>query len=208
MDTAANLGSDSLPHYQLLKEQTSIDPDTIYSTLISQRLTLRDAEMKAGPYTVLLSTATDPKASEMKRFKKGSPDKIVPTRSYITNEKAHTKPISKKMISRAYKHLGLKIELACDDATVVKGTIISLVRTLDAELMHSGQNDVNSDFDRPGLRSQTIADWLNWILKRKYNIDSKYTKDQVRQMLKKKTKSEDENKNKYAGRFTTPLIAF
>lgn len=197
----------SFPHYKELQNKTSIDPYMIYYTLIKQRLTLDDAVMHMGPYTFLLHGMVDTKASEMKRFKNGSPDKVIPDQSCKTTTPIR-KLVSKKAISRTYRHLNPKKERACSREIVIKGAVISLVRTLNAVLDDSGKVDMGSHFDRPGNRYQAIADWLNWVFKKNYKIDTNYTYDQVRQMLKKKNKSDSENKNKYSGRFTTPLIAF
>lgn len=198
--SGTDFGTESLPHFEDLKTKTSIDPRMIYSTLVAQRLTIWDAVVNLGPYCFRLLDMTDTEASEMKRFTDGSPERFIPKHRYITDEKSNGKPISKRLVTRAYKHLSPKSDRACTGKMVVKGAIISLVRTLDAVLEHSGDNDMGSDFDRPGERHRVIADWLNWALERGYKIKGDYDQEQVRQMLK--------IKNKYAGRFSTPLIAF
>lgn len=197
---------ESFPYYDLIKNKTSLNPDEISNILIRQRLTLKDAHLHIGPYCFELRPMIDEKQSEMKRFKKYSADLVLPTQEIFVDQ--YSRLVSKKVIKRAYSHLNPKKERACGGRIVIKGVIISLVRTLDHLLIHSGENDFASEFDKPGFRHQVIAEWVNWVFKYNYDIKATYNKDQIRQMLKLKNKSESENKNKYSGRFSTSLIEF
>lgn len=193
-------GVETLPHYADLIMKTSIDPSVIYSTLIAQRLTVDDGVVNLGPSSFRLLDMTDTRASEMKRFKKNAPKRFIPQPRYITTAKTASKSVSQKMVTRSYDHLNPKSEPTAGGKMVIKGAIISLVRTLEAVLVDSGNRDMASDFDRPGKRRQVIADWVNWALKRSYKIEARFSEEHVRQMLK--------NQNKYSGRYTTPLVGF
>ncbi|MGE3683030.1 MAG: hypothetical protein AB7G93_15000 [Bdellovibrionales bacterium] len=200
----------TLPHFKELQEKTSIDPYMIHYALIRQRLTLKDAVMHVGPYSFDLEVMVDKNQSEMKRFKKGSESKELPTRSNRKRALPYTKPVSRNAIARAYKHLNPRTERACRDEIVIKGTVTSLVRALNEELIWSGDHDMASDFNRPGIRHQTIADWINWVLERNYKLKANYTRGQIQQMLKKAAKGAKTrgDRNKYSGRFTTCILEF
>ncbi|MEZ4871336.1 MAG: hypothetical protein R2827_03630 [Bdellovibrionales bacterium] len=186
---------EDLPHYELIESIPSLSSNCIYTTLISQRLTVRDAYINVGSYCFRVADMIDEKASELKRVKKGALEFFIPMKDYITTELPHKKPVSKKAVIRAYRHLGPKRERSCEHEIVMKGTLISLVKALDEMLIGSSEEDVQSPFEKSELRYSTIAEWINWVFMVCYGITSSYNGEQVRQMLEKPSK--------YSGRFVT-----
>ncbi len=187
--------NDVLPHEDLLKEKTSIDPALVYSALISQRLTVKDAYIEVGPYCFPISDMIDVSESEQKRVKRGAPNSFIPPRDYITTDPPYTKSVSKAAVLRAYKKVGPRTEKSCEDRLVMKGTLISIARSLNDLLIYSGEHDMGSDFDKSELRYDVIADWINWMFLKCYGINSRYSGEQIRQMIK--------SKSSYLGRFVT-----
>lgn len=187
---------EALPHYELLEHKTSIDPNDIYTTLIAQRLTVDDAHIEVGQYCIPLSDLIYKAPLERKRPKKGVTCTVPETENFLLEES--NDKISASSVNAAIDVLNPRAEPSCEGKMVVKGRVISVVKMLNDLLLASAEKDMASPFDSSSLRHSTIAAWLNWTFKSCYGINSSYSSEQVRQMLKKNISS---------GRFATPLLA-
>jgi hypothetical protein len=169
-------GPVSVPHEDLLEKFTSIKSEWIYETLIKQRLTSRDGLI------------------EIDRS-------CFPVRDliYESNEKSERKRLQEEPIRDALDSLSPRREKACKGSIILKGKMISLVVSLEALLREFKTKGRANPFNRSPVRHLVIADWLNWLFQEWYEIQSNYSPEQVRQMLK--------GYNKYAGQFDTPIIS-
>lgn len=170
-------GPAPLPHEELLVKYTSVKPEWVYDTLVAQRLTSRDGLIEIGR-------------------------NYFPVREliYEKENKSERKRLASESIRDALDSLSPRSEKSCGGTIILKGKVISLVVTLEALILKCKIKCRANPFDRSSVLHTIVADWLNWLFKEFYRIESTYSPEQVRQMLK--------GYNQYSGQIETPVIAW
>lgn len=171
------------PHVDLIQKETTIDVSKLIYCLLGQKLLRRDGTVTIGNSVLRVADLTHP--SGRKRFDKDSPDSVVPL-SCRTSQLQFNRTVTKKEVSSSLDSLKVRREKAAANQLVIKEQLVTLVQSLDKTLSASKRNrrEWSYCFEKATKRHTVIAEWVNWLFEYKYKIKSKYTQEQIRQLLK------------------------
>lgn len=192
---------ESLPLTKLINETHWVNLDLVYSTLLAQRLTLSDAHINIRSYCFKLKDFYYENQSERKAAKTSVKGSSIPTKNETITLFLSSIPVSVDEITSQIDMLSPRRVKSCGNHIVMKGTLNSLVKTLESILIKSTEASISSTpFDKSSKRHEAICQWLEWLFKEKYNITTSFKPEEIRQIIK--------TNNIYSGRFTVDLIAF
>ena len=150
----------------------------------SLRLTRRDAFIEIDGNTIRLHHFFDKSIKPERRKLKAEHYFVIPEFKDDPRRKMSYR-VSKKDLIFHLRKLDARIEKSAQGHLICKAPLVAAMKRFNDELLAVVAKDRKGTFKytSENARARLIALWVNWILKRKYGIESTYESEQIRKLI-------------------------
>lgn len=163
-----------------------VDVDKLEWMFRSLRITRRDAFIEIDGAAIRLAHFFDKSLKPSRRKLKAEHYFIIP--EFKDDPRKRPYRISKKELVQRLRKLDARYEGAAQGHLICKAPLVTAIKTFNSILLDlaNENRDGNFLYETESARARLFANWVNWLFKTKYGIESTYKPEQIRKLIKLK----------------------